>query len=77
MPLEVELESVVDDVDAARGPRRQHCAGVARWKGPTRESAGYKVRHEISARTGDPVELAVILDQLECEVIAEIDRRDA
>lgn len=93
MPLEVELQSVVDDVDAAR--QRLEAAGARlvfdgqledRWydtpnrrlaalgqvlrlpvyrddnaarastdrKGPTCESAGYKVRDEISARMGDP-----------------------
>ena len=67
MPLEIERKRVVDDIDAARN----------RLEGPTRENAGYKVRDEISAKTGDPVELAAILDQLEYDVIAEIDRPDA
>jgi len=113
MPLEVELKSVVDDVDAAR--RHLEAAGArlvfdgqledrrydtpdrrlagrdqvlrlrvyrddhgARasldWKGPAREDAGYKVRDEISARTADPIELAALLERLEYDVIAEIDR---
>ena len=113
MPLEVELKSVVDDVDAAR--RRLEDAGArllfdgqledrrydtpdrrltARdevlrlriyrdghgawasldWKGPAREDAGYKVRDELVTRAENPDELAAILERLEYDVIAEIDR---
>jgi adenylate cyclase class IV len=44
------------------------------WKGPTRREHGYKVRDEISASTGDPADLAAILERLGYIVIGEIDR---
>jgi predicted adenylyl cyclase CyaB len=113
MPLEVELKSVVDAVDATRRrledagarllfdgqledrrydtPDRRLTArdevlrlrvyrngddawGSLDWKGPAREDAGYKVRDEITTRAEDPVALAAILERLQYDVIAEIDR---
>jgi predicted adenylyl cyclase CyaB len=44
------------------------------WKGPTRREHGYKVRDEISASTGDPADVAAILERLGYTVIGEIDR---
>lgn len=113
MPREVELKSVVDDVEGAQ--RRIEAAGAQMmfdgrledrrydtrdrrlsevdevlrlrtyievrgvratldWKGPTRREHGYKVRDEISASTGDPADLAAILERLGYTVIGEIDR---
>jgi predicted adenylyl cyclase CyaB len=114
MPREVELKSVVDDVQRAQ--RRIEAAGAQmtfdgrledrrydtsdrrlseadevlrlrtyidargvraalEWKGPTRREHGYKVRDEISASTGDPANLAAILERLGYTVIGEIDRQ--
>jgi predicted adenylyl cyclase CyaB len=114
MPREVELKSVVDDIDGAR--RRLEKAGAtllldgrledrrydtpdrhlsardevlrlrvysdergARasidWKGPAHLDAGYKVRDEITANTTDAAPMAMMLERLGYDVIAQIDRR--
>jgi predicted adenylyl cyclase CyaB len=44
------------------------------WKGPTGYADGYKVREEHSVPTGDPEQLATILERLGYVVTREIDR---
>ncbi|MDH5233765.1 MAG: CYTH domain-containing protein, partial [Gemmatimonadota bacterium] len=44
------------------------------FKGPTTYVDGYKVREECSVPTGDPHDLALILERLGYEVTREIDR---
>ena len=47
------------------------------WKGPTSYEGGYKVREELSARTGDADALSAVLDRLGYVVTREIDREIA
>lgn len=44
------------------------------FKGPTTYADGYKVREEYSVPTGDPHDLALLLERLGYEVTREIDR---
>jgi hypothetical protein len=44
------------------------------WKGRTSFTTGYKEREELSAATGDPDDLARILDRLGFQVTMAIDR---
>jgi len=56
-------------------------AGAARayldWKGPTRNTGGYKVREELSTQAADPEALAAILARLGYVVTREVDREIA
>ena len=67
--------SEADEVLRLRAYSDAHGVRAAlEWKGPTRQEHGYKVRDEITANTGDPADLAAILDRLGYTVIGEIHR---
>ena len=67
--------SEADEVLRLRAYSDAHGVRAAlEWKGPTRQEHGYKVRDEISAHTGDPADLAAILERLGYTVIGEIHR---
>jgi predicted adenylyl cyclase CyaB len=67
--------SEADEVLRLRAYSDAHGVRAAlEWKGPTRQEHGYKVRDELSASTGNPADLAAILERLGYTVIGEIDR---
>ena len=67
--------SEADEVLRLRAYSDAHGVRAAlEWKGPTRQEHGYKVRDEITANSGDPADLAAILDRLGYTVIGEIHR---